>query len=284
MLKLTRWCIAHRGRVFVAWVVVAVVTTVLAGAAGRNYATNFSLPGTESQRALDLLKKEFPAQSGDVDTVVFHTANGTIDDPDVKAAMTKLLGAGVGRPARRLGAESLRPRTEPSRSRATARPRSRRSTTTSPRTWCRTTPASRCSIGVNAVDVPGLKVAAGGQVIENAEGFSVGPATVVGVDRRADHPAVHVRLAVAAGLPLITAGLGLITGVALIGLATHVTSMPNVSTDLALMIGLGVGIDYALFIVTRFREEYLALGRRRERRPRGDGHVRTGDPAGRRPR
>ena len=65
---------------------------------------------------------------------------------------------------------------------------------------------------------------------------------------------------IAAGMPLITAGLGLITGVALIGLATHVTSMSNVSPQLALMIGLGVGIDYALFIVTRFRENYLELG------------------------
>ncbi len=61
-------------------------------------------------------------------------------------------------------------------------------------------------------------------------------------------------------MPLITAGLGLITGVALIELATHVTNMANVSPDLALMIGLGVGIDYSLFIVTRFRENYLALG------------------------
>src|SRR5205807_6290668 len=58
----------------------------------------------------------------------------------------------------------------------------------------------------------------------------------------------------------ITAGLGLITGVALIGLATHVTSMSNVAPELALMIGLGVGIDYALFIVTRFRESYGRLG------------------------
>ena len=61
-------------------------------------------------------------------------------------------------------------------------------------------------------------------------------------------------------MPLITAGLGLITGVALIGLATHVTNMSNVSPELALMIGLGVGIDYALFIVTRFRENYRRLG------------------------
>src|SRR6185437_4394899 len=73
------------------WVTVAVLTTVVAGAAGRNYATNFSLPGTESQRALDLLKKEFPSQSGDVDTIVFRVENGTVDSPEVKAAITKPL-------------------------------------------------------------------------------------------------------------------------------------------------------------------------------------------------
>ena len=65
---------------------------------------------------------------------------------------------------------------------------------------------------------------------------------------------------VAAGLPLITAGLGLITGLALVGLATRITSMSNVAPELALMIGLGVGVDYSLFIVTRFRESYARLG------------------------
>ena len=61
-------------------------------------------------------------------------------------------------------------------------------------------------------------------------------------------------------MPLVTAGFGLVTGVALIELATHVTNMSNIAPDLALMIGLGVGIDYSLFIVTRFRESYIALG------------------------
>ena len=65
---------------------------------------------------------------------------------------------------------------------------------------------------------------------------------------------------IAAGMPLLTAAFGLVTGVAIIGLLTHVTAMPNVTTELALMIGLGVGIDYALFIVTRFREAYGRLG------------------------
>ena len=61
-------------------------------------------------------------------------------------------------------------------------------------------------------------------------------------------------------MPLITASLGLITATALIGLGTRMMSMSNVAPELALMIGLGVGIDYALFIVSRFRENYLRLG------------------------
>jgi RND superfamily putative drug exporter len=123
------------------------------------------------------------------------------------------------------------------------------------------------------VHVPGLQVAAGGQVIENAEGFSVGPATEVGVLAALIILLLTFGSLAAAGMPLITAGLGLITGVALIGLATHVTNMSNVSPELALMIGLGVGIDYALFIVTRFRENYARVRATSSARCRGDGHL-----------
>jgi putative drug exporter of the RND superfamily len=79
MLGLARWCIAHRRRVVVAWLAVAVLTTVVAQAVGPNYVTVFALPGTESQRAVDLLKREFRTQSGDVDTIVVHVSRGTID-------------------------------------------------------------------------------------------------------------------------------------------------------------------------------------------------------------
>ena len=91
MLKLTSWCIAHRRYVLVAWVAVAVLATGLAQSVGRQYATNFSLPGTESQRAIDLLTRQFPAQSGDVDTIVFHSAQGSIDASPVRAAIVSLL-------------------------------------------------------------------------------------------------------------------------------------------------------------------------------------------------
>ncbi len=259
MLKVTRWCIAHRGRVFVAWIAVAVLTTVIAGVAGRSYATNFSLPGTESQRALDLLKREFPAQSGDVDTIVFHTTSGTVDSPQVRAAMTKLLGQ-VQHDPHVIGVLS------PYGPRAAAQISRDRQTGFATIAYDKPANLVPNAAGkpvldqVNAVNVPGLKVAAGGQVISNAQGFSVGPATLIGGVAALVILLFTFGSLIAAGMPLITAALGLITGVALIGLATHLTSIPNVSTDLALMIGLGVGVDYALFIVTRFRENYLELG------------------------
>ena len=259
MLKLTRWCIAHRGRVFVAWLAVAILTTAVAGAAGRNYATNFTLPGTQSQRVLDLLKKEFPAQSGDTDTIVFHTQKGTIDDPQVKAAMTKLLDQVSNDPhvvsvRSPYGADGA---VQVSRDRRTAFATVNYD---KPSNQVPNDAGKPVLDQIGAVNVPGLQVAAGGQVMENAEGFSVGPATLIGAIAALIILLFTFGSLVAAGMPLITAGFGLISGVALIGLATHVTSIPNVSTDLALMIGLGVGVDYALFIVTRFRENYLANG------------------------
>ncbi|HTP18566.1 MAG TPA: MMPL family transporter [Solirubrobacteraceae bacterium] len=259
MLKLTRWCIAHRGRVFIAWILVAVLATAAAGAAGRNYATNFSLPGTESQRALDLLKKEFPAQSGDVDTIVFHNANGSVHDPHVQAAITKLLDQVANDPH----VVSVRSPFGPEGAVQVSRDGRTAFATINYNKPANLVPndAGKPVLDqVNAVNVPGLKVAAGGQVIENAQGFSVGPATLIGAIAALIILLFTFGSLVAAGMPLITAAFGLITGVALIGLATHVTSIPNVSTDLALMIGLGVGVDYALFIVTRFRENYLTFG------------------------
>ena len=84
---------------------------------GRAYVTSFGLPGTESQRALDLLKRDFKAQSGDADAVVFHVSRGTIDSPAVRAAITPLLArvgalphvAGVVSPYSSRGAVQVSP-------------------------------------------------------------------------------------------------------------------------------------------------------------------------------
>ena len=255
MLALTRWCMKHRRRVAVGWLVLAIAMTALATAAGRHYASNFSLPGTEAQRAIDLLSHRFRAQSGDLDTIAFSTGSGTVDSPAVRDAIGSLLARVRAMPhvVAVVSPYSARGAVQVARDRRTA--------------FASVYFAKRANLlptgtgkpllaAIAAVHVPGLKLAAGGQVIENAEGFSIGPATTVGVLAALVILLMTFGSLLAAGMPLVTAGLGLITGVALIGLATHVTSMANVAPELAVMIGLGVGIDYALFIVTRFRENH----------------------------
>ena len=259
MIALSRWCIVHYRRVVAGWLVLAVALTVLASAAGRQYTSNFSLPGTQSQRVIDLLHAHFPAQAGDVDQIVFHSAPTSIDAAPVRRAIEPLLAKVRRMPHVEtvLSPYSAAGRQAVSRDGHTA--------------FATVTYDKRANLlpdatgkpvlrAVAQVTRPGLSVAAGGQVMEQAEGFSVGPATGVGVIAAFVILLLTFGSLIAAGLPLLTAGLGLVSGVGLIGLATHVTDMSNVAPELALMIGLGVGIDYALFIVTRFRESFARLG------------------------
>jgi putative drug exporter of the RND superfamily len=255
MLALARWCTTHRRRVVLAWIVVAVAMSLLAGAAGRDYANNFSLPGTEAQRAIDLLQQRFPSQSGDLDQIVWHVQSGSVKAANVRSAIEPLLAkvrglphvVGVISPYSQTGAAQV------SRDGRTA--------------FATVSYAKRANLlphstgaellkAIEGVHVPGMRIAAGGQVIEQAEAGGVGFATAVGVIAALVVLLLTFGSLVTAGMPLATAGLGLITGVAGIGLMTHVLSTTNIAPDVALMIGLGVGVDYALFIVTRFRQAY----------------------------
>src|SRR6266480_3603745 len=93
MLKLTRWTIAHRRMVVVAWIVLAVGVLASSQAVGKRNANNFSLPNTDSQRATDLLQSRFPAQAGDADQIVFQTRNGNrLNDASTRAVIVPLLG------------------------------------------------------------------------------------------------------------------------------------------------------------------------------------------------
>ncbi len=259
MIGLSRWCIRHRRWVVAAWLAIAVGINVIAGAVGRHYATNFTLPGTQSQRVSDLLTHEFQSQSGDVDTIVFRYSRGRYDSPAVRTAITGLLA----KVARDPSVVSVLSPYSPQGALQVSRNGQIAFATINYTKRANLLPNNTGKPVLNQIKqihVPGLKLAAGGQVIEQAEGFNIGPATIVGVLAAMVILLLTFGSLVAAGLPLLTAGLGLITGTALIGLATRITSMSNVAPELALMIGLGVGVDYALFIVTRFREAYHRLG------------------------
>ncbi len=259
MIGLSRWCMRHRRWVILAWLVIAVGTNVIAAAVGRDYSTNFTLPGTQSQRVADLLTHQFKSQSGDVDTIVFRYAKGSYDAGTVKPAIEALL-AKVSRDPAVVSVQSpYSPAGAVQHSKdghiafATIN-YTKRANQLADNTG---KPVLR---QIEQVHIPGLKLAAGGQVIEQAEGFNIGPATIVGVLAAMVILLLTFGSLVSAGLPLVTAGFGLVSGTALIGLATRITSMSNVAPELALMIGLGVGVDYALFIVTRFREAYHRIG------------------------
>ncbi len=101
-----------------------------------------------------------------------------------------------------------------------------------------------------------LQVELGGQAIQQAQQRSFGLTTAIGLFAAIVVLLVSFGSLVAMGLPVVTALLGLGTGVGLIAFGSQVFDMPDFATELAVMIGLGVGIDYSLFIVTRFRENY----------------------------
>ncbi len=258
MVALARWCVSHRRRVVLAWVLVAAVVSVAAQAVGRDYANNFSLPGTEAQRALDLLQKRFPSQSGDLDQIVWRApAGSSVDSPAVRAAIHPLLErvsrlphvVGVLSPYSSAGAAQV------SRDRRTA------FATVSYDKRANLLPHSagkELLAAIEGVHIRGLRIAAGGQVVEQAEQSGVGFATTVGVIAALIVLLLTFGSLITAGMPLVTAGLGLIIGVGCIGLLTHVLSTTNIAPDVALMIGLGVGVDYALFIVTRFKQAYAS--------------------------
>ena len=81
----------HPRRVIIGWILLLIAALAISSALVPKYANNFSLPGTESQRALDLLQRDFPAQAGDSDQIVFGAHEGTVNDPAVRARIEPML-------------------------------------------------------------------------------------------------------------------------------------------------------------------------------------------------
>src|SRR5919204_926915 len=86
--RVARWVVAHRGRVAIGWVAVLVLAMAVSHAAKPHYVNNLSLPGTDSQRATDLLEHSFRAQSGDADQIVVQVASGRVTDAAVRTRVT----------------------------------------------------------------------------------------------------------------------------------------------------------------------------------------------------
>jgi putative drug exporter of the RND superfamily len=233
-----------------------VLVAVLGGwqSAGSAYSNNFSLGDTGSQRAADLLKSRFPAQSGDRDQIVVRAARG-VSDPAVRARVSAML-ARVSRLAH--VAQVASPYAADGRGQVSADGRTAFATVLfDERADLLPLDAIRKVVSTaKEARTNGLQVELGGQAVQQTEVAEPGSLTGIGVLAAVIVLLVSFGSFLAMGLPVVTALFGLGTGAGLIGLGTHVIDMANFSLELAAMIGLGVGIDYALFILTRYREIY----------------------------
>jgi len=258
MLKLARWCSAHRRLVVVLWVVVFLAALGISGAVGTQYGNNFSLPGTDSQRAADLLSGGFRAQAGDVDQIVFHTTGGTLAAPAARARVEAILAKVAALPH----VDSVvSPYVSGSHAISRDGTIGFATVTFDERANVLPVPAvTRVVDTARAGGKPTLQVELNGQAIEQAINRSVSYTFAVGIGAAIIVLLISFGSLLAMGLPIATALLGLGTGFGLIGLLSRVASMPDFAGELALMIGLGVGVDYALFILTRYREAYRRNG------------------------
>ncbi|MFF9038815.1 MMPL family transporter [Streptomyces sp. NPDC014892] len=253
---MARWCYQHRLVVLLLWVGALLGLGAAGAAAGTTYTNVFSLPNTDSQHANDLMVKAFPQSSGDTDTVVWKVEAGSVRDESVRSRIQPALdeigrmeGVGaVASPYAKGGAPQI------SRDGRTAYAQV---------TFAHQADAVPKELVENVIDTAqnaeraGLRVELGGQAIATVQRPPAGLSELVGI------VAAGVVLFLAFGslfamlLPIVVAVAAVGTATMATTLLSHVTNVPEIAPLVGSLIGLGVGIDYALFIVTRHRRGIL---------------------------
>jgi RND superfamily putative drug exporter len=252
MAVLARWCLHRRLTVVLLWVAVLLGLTAAAAAAGSSYSHRYDAPHTESGRAAALLQEAFPGQAGDSETIVWHTAHGSVRAAAVEQDMARVLDhartlpgvTSVTGPYGAAGADQV------SRDGRTAY------ATVDYATDADSIGRAQAQALVDtakAADRPGLEVELGGAAVGSTESASAHLSEAVGVAVAAVVLLVAFGSFAAMLLPIATALMG--CGTAYMGtvLLGHGMTVADFAPMLGMLIGLGVGIDYALFLVTRHR-------------------------------
>ncbi|HEY2550633.1 MAG TPA: MMPL family transporter [Streptosporangiaceae bacterium] len=252
--RLAGWCYDHRRLVLAVWLATVVLVIALATAAGSRFNDNFSGGGSGSQRAQSLLADRFPAQAGDTADVVFRSP-GRLSDPATAAVIGRAVTAlrqlphvsGVTSPFASAGQLSADDRT------GFAVVQFSQAAASLP-----DSAVSRVVDSALSFARPGLQVAVGGSPVENVVSAAPGSSEGFGITAAIVIMLLAFGSVVAMGLPVLTALAGVGMGFGVVDAASHVLTVPSFGPELMAMIGLGVGIDYALFIVTRYRQELAA--------------------------
>jgi RND superfamily putative drug exporter len=238
-----------------AWVVIVLALVLWARHVGSETSDNLTLPGTDSQNATQVLNERFPVQANGTNPVVMKapgsakltdkkyadavdaTAGSLRKDPGVASATSPLSKAGQAALSKdkRIGYISLVLRDSPSE--------------------LTVDDAHRIIDAEQPARDAGMQVASGGYLGQKVSKPSTESSEAVGLTAAVIILLFTFGTVVAMGLPIITAILGLAAGLSIIALLGQVVAVPTIAPTLATMIGLGVGIDYALFIVTRHKAQ-----------------------------
>ena len=262
--RLARWAIHRRRTVIVGWLLLLIAGFATSAMAGNQFDNALSLPGSDSQHATDLLQHSMPARAGDVDQIVFTATTGSMLDDGARSAVAPMLD----RVSRLPHVSSvISPYSRPGAARSISRDGRTAYATVVFDQEGEALPHSAIRRVIDVADSirsSRLDVELGGDAIEQLSRPSVGPATAIGVIAAIAILLLTFGSLVATSLPIATALAGLGVSSGLLALATRFVTVPDFAQQIAMMIGLGVGIDYALLIVTRYREAYR----------RNDGDVR----------
>ncbi|MEU6952776.1 MMPL family transporter [Streptomyces sp. NPDC045714] len=252
MAAIARWCIRHRLVAVLLWLAALGGTAAAAGFAGSAYSNDYEVPGTESGRATELLSRGFTDLGGDTDTVVWHTTGSTVRAADVEQTMTRTLHAieelpGVGAVTGPYGG------TGPGQISEDGHTAYATVTFDHPADEIPASQAQALVDTAKGAEADGLQVELGGTAVALTEAPSVHLAEGVGVVVAAVVLFLAFGSLAASLLPIATALVSVGTAYAGIVLLGHVMTVADFAPMLGMLIGLGVGIDYALFIVTRHR-------------------------------
>ncbi|ATW48957.1 MMPL family transporter [Streptomyces peucetius] len=261
LYKLGRSAFRRRRLVALLWVALLAIAGVGAATASTATSSSFSIPGTEAQKAFDLLEERFPGGSADGATarVVFKAPDGEkMTEASHKAEVEKAVSE------LKAGSDQIASVTDPYIARAVSQDGSTAYISVTYKvSSMELTDGTREALeetGTEARDA-GLTVEIGGDALQAMPESGAGE--IIGVIVAGVVLVITFGSLVAAGLPLLTAIIGVGIGISTITALANVLDLGTTTSTLAMMIGLAVGIDYALFIVSRYRAE-LAEGRERE--------------------
>ena len=255
--RLGSWCHDHRRLVLVAWVAALIVGGAMQSAVGTGFRDEFDMPDVESQQGFEVLEDSFGGQgTGITGTVVFRAEQG-VDDPQVQEAMTAFLDEvasfeeviSVQSPFAE-GGERLVASQGPEAGRIAYANVEFPEDISFP-----AVEEIRAELVEDLPEVEGLEVHLGGFIFAEFEEPS---SEILGLAFAIVILILAFGSVLAMGLPVGVALFGIGLGTTVVALLSNVFSVPEFATFLGIMIGLGVGIDYALLIVTRYREQLHA--------------------------